>query len=199
MALTWEVPQGAWAFDLTPGSSSLQISTADATNDPPFQATIPLVSWTDVEGSPSDQIWVERIVGQALIFGVGGEAEGVDGGGRLVQERIHVGMEVPSAVLSTFSSLNSPEDAQERFLWHRVLIRPCSSTGPIDDNGVGSNFFGFDGFDGYAQPWSHLIDVRVGRSLRTPMALGYSMSLSTVGADETWYAYLWLRLLVSRR
>jgi len=196
--LTWEVPEGAWALDFTPGESALQISTADATNDPPFQATLPLVSWTDVEGAPSDLIWVERIVGEVCIFGTGGEADGVDGGGRLVQERIHVGFEVPSAVLTTYSSLSDELDAQERFLWTRSLLRPCFATGPIADNGFGPNAFPFVGLDSYSQPHTFVVDVRVGRALRTPMVLGYSMQLSTVGVDETWYLYAWLRLLVRR-
>jgi len=200
--LTWEVPEGAWSNGVQANAQALTVVTTGTGPDSQQQESLDLVSFLDVEVSPKDFVWVERIVGQAFIFGINENlAQGVNYFST-VKERIHVGRTVhaPGDVpITVYEDPWGEVAAHDRFLWERTCWQPVFRPDEAPQANVWPTFANFlvPGMSPGSHPWSTHIDVRVGRALRSGLALGYTVSCIDV-ADTAYYVYLWLRLLVSR-
>lgn len=141
-------------------------------------ANIVLVTAAQLEGH-DDEVYVERIVGQSFIDTRGANVVAAAG----IGERIHIGMESEAgAVLvpvQNMSANNAGRSAEERFLWNRFNMGDSGQ--PFSNYEAG-------------RPWAaHAIDVRVGRKLRDPQLLLYTIYN---GFAVTINHYTWLRVLI---
>lgn len=208
--LTWEVPFGFWPtvpyWEGPPGGFEESQNTTWFLNYAGAGGTQALtrtmLSWENVEDSDRDFMWVERIVGQVAIVGVRNPATSLDWGGLLVHERIHVGMGLQTDEASGTDAYiyQNPlflDGAEERFLFTRHCVREVIEgfvNDPDDEFAFGQQYTGLTSVD---LPYWSTVDVRVGRSLRPPFSLGYTLA-AYLPEGMGLQGWAWLRLLVSR-